>query len=167
MKAYHLTEVCNLYCENGIIEKGLIPQCGERSQKIGDNRIVVCFTNDYYTLKVWHLYLYPRVHPLELCVLTFDIPESEAMNWQNETEFATEFQILPENISFANFYDKDTGEEIPFYYLEEGKKKFLDNGFLSEEDIEIEVIETPISMMFPRKLDRITQGEKQKGLHRK
>ena len=41
MRVYHLTKKENLFGEYGIINKGLIPQCGERSMSIKDNRVGV------------------------------------------------------------------------------------------------------------------------------
>lgn len=157
MQVYHITEKSNLYGENGIIKNGLIPQCGERSKKIKDYREVVCFTNNYYTLPTWSIYLYPNLDYDNLCVLTFDIPESEAIPTENDTEFATEHQILPENISIATFIDKDTKENIPFFFLQEGKKKYtIVNCERVGTEIEIEVITQPLS-----KIKEIIKKEEQ------
>lgn len=134
MRGYHLTKKSNLYGETGIIKRGLIPQCGERSKSINDKRIVVCFTDDYYTLPVWALHLYPKVDWSDLCVLTFDIPEEQTANYKNECEFETPYPIFPDNISIAHFIKKESLDEVPFY-------------FLQRDDTEIKVVETPISMM--------------------
>ena len=119
MKGYHLTQVKNLYGEDGIGAKGLIPQCGERSRSVGDNREVICFTANYYTLKVWWLFLYHKLNPNELCVLTFDVPKEKTK--RSNTEFTIDYILPPDHINVASFYNKDTCEVIPFYLFQEGK----------------------------------------------
>ena len=118
MRVYHLTKKENLFGEYGIINEGLIPQCGERSSSIKDNRVGVSFTNNYDTLKVWWIYLYPNINVNDLCVLSFDIDKKDCQKTVNKTEFYTTKTIIPNEISIASFYNKITNEEIPFHLLD-------------------------------------------------
>lgn len=117
MKAFHLTKIENLYGENGIIAKGLIPSNGNRSQSIKDENCAVYFSSSYYTMPTWWLYLYPKDQPQELCVLTFDIPDDHCVKKQ-ETEYYTFDHIPPEAISAVHFYHGITNEEVQFIYLQ-------------------------------------------------
>lgn len=119
MMGYHLTKIENLLGENGIAKKGLLPQCGERSIHIGDNRCVVCFTNDYYYLPFWKEELYKDTPLEELCVLTFHSDRNECE--KNYREFSTTDKIPPEEIFVTTFYDRDTLEEINLNQLEENR----------------------------------------------
>ncbi len=144
MVVYHLTKKENLYGENGIISKGLIPQNGDRSKMINDNRVAISFTNNFYTLKVWWIYLYPNEELDDLCILTFNIEKKDCINTENKTEFYTTKQILPEKISIATFYNKKTHEEIPFHLL--GAKAYNDSGWGEKpEPVSIYVIKEPIT----------------------
>ena len=116
MKAFHLTEIKNLYGENGIIEKGLIPKNGDRSKRINDYNKAVYFSSTYYTMPVWCLHLYSRSQSENLCVLTFDIDDDDCVEVQN-TEYYTQNIIQPEDIRIVHFYHGITKEEIPFIYL--------------------------------------------------
>lgn len=117
VRVYHLTKKENLYGDTGIASLGLIPQCGIRSKSINDSRIGVSFTNNYYTLKVWWIYLYPHTNIEDLCVLSFDIDKKDCKGTQNKTEFFVNKIIPAEKISIASFYNKKTNEEIPFHKL--------------------------------------------------
>ena len=150
MKAFHLTRIENLYVEDGICSKGLVPICGERSKNIGDTRSVVSFTSKYHTLPVWWIYLYPKVNPSELCVLSFDIAKKDCINHINKTEFFTYDTISPEKINLVHFYDKKTMEEIPFYFLEKNSIKYY-NSDIFPSKVEILLDETPIIELIKNK----------------
>ena len=79
MIGYHLTKVENLLGENGIAKKGIIPQCGERSLSVKDERITICFTDNYYNLSFWREELYPMTPDEELCVLAFEENKKECL----------------------------------------------------------------------------------------
>ena len=116
MDGYHLTRVENLFGEEGIASKGLIPQRGARSTMIGDKRVVLCFTDDYYNLPFWKEVLYQSTPVEELCVLIFNIDEKDCL--KNYKEFATKLVIPPQEISIASFWF-ELQKEIPFYNLDE------------------------------------------------
>ena len=118
MKAFHLTKIENLYGENGIITKGLVPTCGERSKSIGDENCAIYFSSSYFSLPAWWLYLYPNVSLQELCVLTFDVPDNCCIKKQ-EKEYYTYTSIPPENINIVKFYHGITKEEVSFIYLQQ------------------------------------------------
>ena len=139
MRVYHLTKKENLFGDTGIINHGLIPQCGERSKSINDNRVGVSFTNNYDTLKVWWIYLYPDTNVNDLCVLSFDIDKKDCKKTENKTEFYTTKTIYPDEISIPSFYNKRTNEEIPFYLLD--SKAYDDYGWGEKpKTISIDVI---------------------------
>ncbi len=146
IRAFHLTKKENLYGENGICSKGLIPTCGERSKSIGDSRYVISFSSRYYTLPIWRMYLYPKVDTNDLCVLSFEIDKKDCVNHTNDTEFFTYNSIPPEKINIVNFYDKNTLKEIPFQYLQKnGMKDILGSKY------EIVLKETPITELVKNK----------------
>ena len=139
MDGYHLTRVENLVGEEGIASKGLIPQCGVRSTLVGDERVVVCFTDDYFYLPFWKEELYRFAFPEELRVLTFSINEKDCM--KNYREFATKLAIPASKISIASFWLSSIQEGIPFYRLAkyrdypdyiEVRKTSLENYILEE-----------------------------------
>lgn len=145
MEGYHITKIENLYGKDGIIRRGLIPQCGERSRTINDSRIGISFTNDFYTLPVWRFYLYPRELIPQLCVLSFQIDDSICFNHINKTEFITHNLITPDDIFLTYFFDKKTGKEIPFTHLDRDAVRWLD--WINNEKIEIEMQKQPIKML--------------------
>ena len=150
IRGFHLTKKENLYGENGICSKGLIPTCGERSKSIGDGRCVISFSSKYYTLPVWMIYLYPKVDPSDLCVLSFEIDKKDCVKHINNTEFYTYNCIPPEKISIVSFYDKRTLEEIPFQYLQkDGMRRYGQDIFLSKQEIVLS--ETPITELVKNK----------------
>lgn len=150
IRAFHLTKKENIYGENGICSKGLIPTCGERSRSIGDKRSVVSFSSNYYTSPVWMIYLYPGVDPSDLCVLSFEIDKKDCINHINDTEFFTYNTIPPEKINIVSFYDKKTLEEIPFYHLQENAmRRYGQDILLSKQEIVLR--ETPITELIKNK----------------
>ena len=118
MKAFHLTKIENLYGEDGIIAKGLVLNIGDRSKSIDDENSAIYFTSSYFDLPAWWLYLYPKVKPQELCVLTFDIPDNCCIKKQ-ECEYYTYNKIPPEDIKIVSFFHGITNEEVPFIYLKQ------------------------------------------------
>lgn len=113
MKVFHLTEIKNLYGDDGIIAKGLIPQRGERSQSIDDENYAIYFTTECSNIPTWWENLYPTTSSEELCVLSFDIPEHCCIKINN-LEYYTAFTIPPKRINIASFFDLNTHEEVPF-----------------------------------------------------
>lgn len=104
----------------------------------------MCVTNDYYTLPLWTVYLYPDADIDDLCVLSFDIEEKDIINHINESEFFTNNIIPPEKINIACFYNKRTKKKIPFFFLQRGKTER--EGWDCEPiPVEIEVKEIPIT----------------------
>lgn len=160
MQVFHLTKLENLYGENGICSKGLIPFCGERSKRIGDTRQVVSFTSKYYTLPIWWLYLYPKTNPNELCVLSFYIDKKDCINHINKSEFYTYNSIPPEKISLVYFYDKKTMDEIPFVYLEKNGIKYY-NSDIFPTKVEITMKKIPISELIKTKYKILKKDKKQ------
>ncbi len=154
MKLYHITEIKNLFGEDGIAKKGLVPQCGDRSKSIGDTRCAVSLTSSYESLKSWKLYLYPNVKPDDLCILQVDIDKQNIKNYENKTEFYTNILIPPEKINVVKFYDSITNEPISFLYLY--KNDF--NDYLNKIPIKIKTIETPV-IKYVEKLTRAKKLE--------
>ena len=144
MKAYHLTKIKNLYGEDGICSKGLIPMNGERSQSIKDNRCVLSFSSVYYSLPIWYSYLYRYVNPNELCVLSFNIDKKDCTNHINKTEFYTYKTISPKKINIVTFYDEKTLEEIPFYLLDKDMIKYYNHDIFPSR-VKVIISEKPIN----------------------
>ena len=117
MMGYHITKIENLLGENGIAEKGLLPRQGERSKQVGDNRVTICFTDDYYNLPFWKEQLYESTDSNELCVLTFQEDRKRCI--KEYRELSTNCLIPPEEIYVVIFYNRITFEEISLEELSE------------------------------------------------
>lgn len=67
---YHITEKKNIL---SIIEKGLIPMCGERSKRVGDRDKAICFTGSLIHVNKWIEMLYPNEKLKNLILLKINL----------------------------------------------------------------------------------------------
>lgn len=145
MKAFHLTKIENLYGDDGIISIGLVPKNGDRSKSINDMNEAIYFSSSYYTIRDWWLYLYPKLDPRDLCVLTFDIPDEYCIEKQ-KTEYYTSQAIPPEDISIVRFFNEIDDEEVLFTHLQKNSLDYGDWGS-KPKLITYRLEETPITSL--------------------
>ncbi len=102
--AYHITKKENM---ESIIEKGLIPQIGDRSKSVGDDIKAVYFIDDLSRLDEWIEALYKDEELKDLEILKFNLKNRKwYIKFLDDGEFYTPNIILPNKIEFLRLYDE-------------------------------------------------------------
>ncbi len=119
---YHLTKKEYM---KGIIEKGLIPQVGDRSESIGDDIKGIFFFDWMECYDFWVTALYSDICKNELELLRFNLKNRKWFS-RNEgiREFYTPNIVLPNEIEYLELYNINDGFTASLMFLDdEGYEK--------------------------------------------
>lgn len=114
---YHLTKKEYM---DGIIEKGLVPQIGDRSKSVGDNIKGVFFFDSMYDYDFWLTALYNDIGEDELELLRFNLKNRK---WFSKNQYIGDFYtpnvVLPNKIEYLELYNIDYGWTNSLLYLDD------------------------------------------------
>lgn len=114
---YHITKKENM---ESIIEKGLIPQIGDRSKSVGDDIKAVYFIDDLNKLDEWIEALYKDKELKDLEILKFNLKNRKwYIKFLDDGEFYTPNIILPNKIEFLRLYDEINECYVPLSFNSE------------------------------------------------
>ena len=103
---YHITERKNI---DSIREKGLIPQCGERSKSVDDNAAVY-FTKCITLIDDWFDLLYPNRDINELLLLRFNLMRRKwYINSYFQSDCYLERKVRPECLQYGEILNPEEG----------------------------------------------------------
>ena len=111
---YHITNIDSM---DGIREKGLIPQIGERSKFIGETEESVFFICNLYDVREWINAIYYKRNIEELELLRFNIKGLEfhvrgGYSIHEPQEFYITHSVSPEEIEYARVFNSKTNEPL-------------------------------------------------------
>lgn len=95
---YHITEKKNIL---SIIEKGLIPMCGERSQYVKEKEEAIWFTQSLFQVNNWIAKLYPNEDMRNLILLRMNLINRKIKIrdvWHEDYHFYD--SVMPNEIDF-------------------------------------------------------------------